>query len=244
MQRPTLLTDEDSGLTLGVATQLAGLAEKSFDRQVDLDESVWRSLPFFGAALALGVTILTKVADGLPSPTANLIDLVANALFWLSVGSFAWTLRWFWELLRPRDYEYPADDADVRSYAEHVTAFYASGGQGGEQLDDRVLLDLRLFLATHLGDAARANLKQNVTKLKARSQLLLFVLLGFALVILAESVTYISNLGRSGNGQVSAERRESIGRPGCQDRSIRSSEPAEVACNSRGGGVHKSQLRD
>jgi hypothetical protein len=79
--------DEDSGLTLEIASELADLAERSFDRQAELDDSVWRSLPFFAAVLAIAVTVLVKVADALPAFSSKSASLFANVAFWLAVVS-------------------------------------------------------------------------------------------------------------------------------------------------------------
>lgn len=173
---------------------LGELAQASFARQAELDESVWRSLPFFAAALALGVTLLNGVAAGLPALSAGPLAVASNILMWLSVLAFVWTLRWFWEVVKARTYAYPASDVEVWSYAEQVTRYHAALGLLGPSLDEQVVNDLRTFMAGQLGDAARTNLANNQRRLKARSQLLLFVMVGFVLVILAQGITYGGNV--------------------------------------------------
>jgi hypothetical protein len=173
---------------------LADAAEKSYDRQADLDESIWRSLPFFAAAMALAVTLVSKAADGLPAWSRDPFPLATNICFWLAAVSFAWALRWLWIVIWPRKYQYPPDDAEIWTYAEQVTAYYRDQGSSGDVLDSKVVYDLRSFAARQYGEAARKNLENNISKLNARSQLLLFMMIGFVLVIAAEALTYLSSI--------------------------------------------------
>lgn len=123
-------------------------------------------------------------------------------MFWLSLVSFGWTLRWFWDLLKPRQYEYPADDAEVWKYAEEITHYHSSLGLKGIKLEQEAVLELKTLVAKQFGDAARTNLTNNAAKLKARSQLLLFILIGFVLVIAAEGITYVSELTTDQRGSI------------------------------------------
>ena len=50
----------------------------SYRKEIDQEENVWRSLPFFAATLALQLAALFQIADKLPDPT--------TILGWLSIG--------------------------------------------------------------------------------------------------------------------------------------------------------------
>ena len=195
---------------------LSELAQGSYERQSELTESVWRSLPFFAAALALAVTLIGRVAENVPALSGDPWAAAANILLWLSIAAFVWTLRWFWEVIAPRTHVYPADDADVWEYARGLTEYYSASGSRDEELDQLVLNELRALVAHQFGDAARANLSNNLAMLKARSQLLLFVMIGFVLVILAQGITYgrsvvTSAMGNESNAQ--AQPKSADGRP-------------------------------
>jgi hypothetical protein len=179
---------------------LSELAQASYDRQADLDESVWRSLPFFTAALALAVTLLNGLAARLPAWAIDPWAIASNLLFWLSVLAFIWTLRWFWEIISPRTYVYPAEDSEVWEYAKANTAYHAALGLNGDDLDQQVLDDLRAFMARQLAYATQRNFTNNARRLKARSQLLLFVMVGFILVIFAQGITYGGSVFTSAAG--------------------------------------------
>jgi len=165
----------------------------SFKREEESNESVWRSLPFFAAAVALAVNSLGRAAEDRPGWLDGIFAFSANLLFWLSVAAFAWTLRWFWELLRPRRYQYPPDNREIWIYAEDTRQFHVGQGRTGNALDDEVTQDLMAMMARQYGDAACTNMAHNRAKFQARSQLLLFILLGFFLVMVSEGTKYVAH---------------------------------------------------
>lgn len=183
----------DDGPQMGGATIefVTNLANESFKRQLELDESVWRSLPFFAATFAFVAAITGKAAFDAPIAAFTSFSIVANATFVLAILSLAWALRWFWPVLRPREYEIPADDARVRTFAEETTAYHRQLGLAGAELDGRVVDDLRLFMIGQYGAAARTNLGHNASRLKARSKVLLFMLAAFVLAFLCEATIFI-----------------------------------------------------
>lgn len=169
---------------------VADLAAESFKRQVDLDESVWRSLPFFAATYAFVAALAGHAATDMPPPTCGWYAGASHLLLLLSVGSLAWALRWFWTVLRPREYEYPADDAAILHYAESIAEYHSSLGVDRSELDGKVDVEMRRFMIDQYGSAARTNFAHNGEKMKARGRVLLFILIGFVLAFAAEALIY------------------------------------------------------
>ena len=212
-------------LELGSETSkyLHDLASESFKRQTELDESIWRSLPFFAAIFAFVATVIGRASVDVPRWELGLYSILANVLLIAAAASMAWGLRWFWTVLRPRDYEFPAPDAGVRSYAEEMVAYYASGGLKGDALDAAVTKALRLSLAEQYGAGAAANLAHNAEKLQARSKVLLFVLVSFGFAFACEATIFVRNQlqslqqkrgvdnGRAQDGTSSASTRQAKG---------------------------------
>lgn len=170
---------------------LGDLASESYKRQAELDESVWRSLPFFAATFAFVATIIGRSASDVPAFAWAWYPAVPTALLALSVGSLAWALRWFWVVLKPREYEYPAPDADIRQYAQGTAEFHAASGLSIARSDAATLRDMRLFMIDQYGAAAATNLSHNAVKLKARPKVLLFMLLGFVLAFACEATIFV-----------------------------------------------------
>lgn len=188
---PATAMSEAGSLQPKTITHLADLAGESFKRQADLDESVWRSLPFFAATIALAAALIGTAAKDVPPFSFTPFALVVHAFLVLGVASFGWALRWFWTVVRPRDYEYPSTDAAIRTYAEEVTAFHRSHGMMDAALDDIVVSDLQLFMAEQYGNAARTNFAHNAAKMKARSRVMLFMMIGFVLAFACEATIFV-----------------------------------------------------
>jgi hypothetical protein len=91
----------------------------SYRKEIDQEENVWRSMPFFAATLALQVTALVQILNKFPNPAtvfgsassgllalAALLDLVALGFLSLSI----------W----PRRFNYIASEPDLLAYAEEL----------------------------------------------------------------------------------------------------------------------------
>jgi len=89
----------------------------SYRKEIDQEENVWRSMPFFTATLALQVTALVQIFNKLPAPVtalgifasgllvcAALLDLIALGFLCLSI----------W----PRRFNYVAREPDLLDYAQ------------------------------------------------------------------------------------------------------------------------------
>jgi hypothetical protein len=170
---------------------LGDLASESYKRQAELDESVWRSLPFFAATFAFVATIIGRSASDLPPLEWEWYPAAPTVLLVLSVASLAWSLRWFWVVLKPREYEYPAPDDEVRQFAQLTAEFHVASGVSASDLDVRTLRDMRLLMIDQYGSAAATNLRHNAVKLKARPKVLLFMLLGFVLAFACEATIFV-----------------------------------------------------
>jgi hypothetical protein len=179
---------EPPDLLESTAIYLRDTASQSFDRFNELDESVWRSLPFFAAVFGFAATLIASVIPSLPRFDAPLFAFLAHSLLTLSVVSFAWAFRWFIAITKRRSYEYPAEDREVRAYAERLTAYHAQQGLKDTALDAKVVHELILVEGIQLSDAAKQNGINARERLNARSLTLQFMMIGFGLA-LANSVT-------------------------------------------------------
>ena len=221
---------------------LADLANDSFKRQAELDESVWRSLPFFGATLALAAAIIGRVASDAPLPSQLAFPLLTNVALVLSTASFGWALRWFWSVVRAREYEYPASDIDVHGYAVAMAAYYAATGSPLADSDGQVVHELRSLMFDQYANAARTNFSHNSERMKARSQVLLFMMVGFMLAFSAEALIFVHRAaGRASIGAIHGDNaRESAG----AERNITQATCSpEVARDDGRGRVRQAELK-
>uniref|UniRef100_UPI0030D80B1C hypothetical protein n=2 Tax=Pseudomonadota TaxID=1224 RepID=UPI0030D80B1C len=109
-----------------------------------------------------------------------------------SVGCFVIAGRWFWDVIRLRDYRYPPNDVEILDYAQTLGTFYQDIGKKAVERDGLVRDDLRTLMIGEFADAATRNRRNNVAKAKARSQVLLFVMTGFLLAFCAEATILLA----------------------------------------------------
>lgn len=172
---------------------LVSVASDSFKREVDLDESVWRTLPFFVGAFGLALTLLSYISTASRTSHATWSSVLTYILFATSLGAFGWAFRWFWTVVSPQEYQYPPSDQDLLIYAEGLTSYHKRMGLAGEALDDTVAEEMKVFVAGQLAAASGHNREKNAIKVLARSQAILFLMVGFALAIVTEAVIFVDN---------------------------------------------------
>lgn len=171
---------------------LSALFTDSYKRELDADEAIWRSLPFFAAILGLAVAVLPTIyrsafaVRGLGWTVAVALLLVSSVACFIIAG------RWFWDVIRLRTYRYPPNDVELFDYAQTLGTFYQDIGKKAVERDALVRDDLRTLMIGELADAATFNRRNNLTKARARSQVLLFVMTGFLLAFCAEATILLS----------------------------------------------------
>jgi hypothetical protein len=196
-------------------------SEAAFKREVDADEAVWRTLPFFAAILGLAVAVLPAIYRSLDQVGSGGWHVVALTMFAVAVLCFVIAGFWFWSVIRLREYTYPPGSAELLTYAEQLSAFYAAHGLSPEDGDHAVRNDMRAFMTRQFADTAEGNRANNNAKAAARSQVLLFVMTGFLLAFLSEATilaaqAFGAGTRSSGGGYVGTKAGQAIGRGGRQ----------------------------
>ena len=233
---------QQTALEAETVKYLSELAHKSFDRYNELDESVWRSLPFFAATFGLAATVASYAASRLPSLEWAAYVAISHILLLGALLCFAWAFRWFWLIIRPRSFEYPADDTLIRRYAEDVNGYHRAVGLAAADLDKAVVRDLQEFITDQLADAARTNAANARERLAARSQALLFMMIGFLLAFCGSITTFVHDRFYGSHRSVGIESNESsdaTGSPSSEssNRTVRKTDASQGSDHSAGGGV-------
>lgn len=189
---PTHIEETQTAIALGpdTAKYLDDKAAESFKRQADLEESIWRSIPLFTGALIAGAALIATAAPTLPLISPQLFPIVSYGALAIAAMLFAASFWWLWQVVKPREYDYPADDAAIAAYSHEMTAFRANEGFSGDALDKQVLQDLRAYMTEILGKAAKSTFVNNQERLSARSQVLVLLLWAFVITFAAEATIY------------------------------------------------------
>jgi hypothetical protein len=164
---------------------LASLLTDSYKREVDSDEAVWRSLPFFGALLGLAVALLPQIYRSAGVATGLEWQIAIYLLLGLSLLLFLVAAAYFWQVIRPRRYRYPPPDTAIVGYAEALKLYHRTAPS--EEQDEKVRDDLRAFMLEEFAQTTTNNRGNNNARLQARSRVLLFAMAGFLIAFVAEA---------------------------------------------------------
>jgi hypothetical protein len=196
---------------------LASLAAESFKREIDADENIWRSMPFFATALVIASALVPTLITHRPALSLSFWSVVANLTAGGSVLAMLWAFRWFLGLVRLRDYQYPPNDVAISQYAADLREFHILLGDPPATLDHLVHSELRAYITKQFAEAAARNRVHNVGKAQARSQALLFIVIGFGLAFFSEATIFVGTswLGErtQHGGQDQGERRKPSATP-------------------------------
>jgi hypothetical protein len=166
---------------------LSSILTDSFKREVDLDEAVWRSLPFFGAMLGLATVLAPPIYRSTVALAGSAWSVPVYMLLALSLLCFVAAARSFWEVIRLRNYRYPPMDLEVLAYAAELHAAHRRSGRPFAQQDEAVRDEVRTFILQEIATSTANNRVHNAAKLRARSQVLLFAMAGFLIAFLCEA---------------------------------------------------------
>lgn len=165
---------------------LASMFADSFKRELDGDEAMWRSLPFFAALLGLAVAILPQVFESAARIHATGLKAVAYLLFVCSIALFGCAGFWFARVIRPRDYRYPPYDDEVLDHAEALRRFYAAMGASEDSCDERVRDEIRRMMIGEFAAATAVNRRNNGARSESRTQVLRYATIAFLFAFLSE----------------------------------------------------------
>ena len=183
-----------------------------YRKEIEQEENIWRSLPFFAATLAFQLATIFQTIEHLPRASA-LWWPVACALLGLPTGATITALGFLAASIYPAEFTYIAPDPDLLDYAEGLdvdeTAAHAAGNTGFDA--DEVLT---WELARQYADATGANRRVNQRRARLRSIAGLATLASvFSTITLAALVvlTYIPKDAERPDHHVASQ----TGLPGC-----------------------------
>lgn len=211
------------------AAFLHSLVADAFKREVDADEAVWRSLPFFAALAGLGLAVLPTIYQSLAGGTFTFVRGLAWFLFAGALLSFVSAAYWFWQVIKPRGYRYVTDETGLIGYASSLQDLYLERGASVDEADAAVLSEIRGYVSTEFAEAVAVNRANNIARGTARSQVLLLVASGFALAFLTEATILIARSLSSGVPEQQGVRRH--GRDGQVERGADARNPRGSAPN-------------
>lgn len=170
---------------------LEKLFAEAFKREVDQDEAVWRTLPFFATAFGLGSTVIGYAALHLPAWDVSAYPIICYVLFAAALLTIVVAFSFLWNAVRQRAYRYPPPDVELLAHARDLHAFHLESGATAEEADREVVREMRALMIEQFARAASNNRVNNGAKQRARTAALAYLMLGFAFAFVMISLTFV-----------------------------------------------------
>lgn len=163
---------------------LESVLKDAFKRELEVDENVARTLPFFAATLALVVTLYGYATTKLPPLELRSLSLLLHLLLLAGAGCLGGVIYSLFQAVRARVYRLPPRETELIAWADGLKAFYAEQGMNPEAADEKVAQDLKSRMIVEFAEGVEHNRSANVPKLKARAQ-------GFTLLVAALGIAFL-----------------------------------------------------
>jgi hypothetical protein len=161
----------------------------SYRKELDQEENVWRSLPFFAATLALQLAALFQMIDKLPALTtvagklSIVILAIAGSLTLLSLGFLAFSIY-------PQRFNYIASEPALLAYARDLMRDGHKADKNGLSDPFSPLVTLKTELARQDAEGADHNRQINKRRERLRSIAGLAALGSVAMTVFLVATSY------------------------------------------------------
>lgn len=158
----------------------------TFNRELDVDENVARTLPFFAAAFAFAGPMFTYIIAEMPPFDASLLGIFLRILLLAAAVSACIVLGNLFRAVRRRDYKIPPSEPELLEYAEGLASAYQAAGLTPKFVQLRAKEKLRELMTRHYAEDTAHNRLVNASKLKARAEgfTWLVIMLGIAFLMI------------------------------------------------------------
>ena len=162
----------------------------AYRKEIDQEENVWRSLPFFAATLALQVTALVQIIDRFPNP-ATILGHVSNGLLGLAALLDLIALGFLCLSIWPRQFRYLASEPDLLDYAQELIRDEGAGKDDASQIKpESALTTLKWELARQYAVGADHNRQINKGRERWRNRAGLAIVFSVLVTFFLVTATY------------------------------------------------------
>ena len=162
----------------------------SYRKEIDQEENVWRSLPFFAATLALQLAALFQIIDKMPDP----VTIIGSISLFLLIGAGALTLvslAYLAASIYPQRFDYIAKQVGLLTYARALIRAEQAPENQGQDDSMSALVTLKTEIARQYAQATDHNQQINKRRERRRSIAGLAALGSILTTVFLVSATYM-----------------------------------------------------
>jgi hypothetical protein len=181
-------TDENA-----VDSLLAEYSEKSYLREIDESEAIWRSLPLFPVTFGFAVALIGYALASAPNRPDNVFSWTVYGAIAISAVPFLPAFRWLWKTVRPKRFRYLPTDLEILDYSESLRKHHAAISAGQALVDTQVARDLRSYLLREWAAAATHNQAHNQSRSYARGRTIFYLMICIALALCTNALILVGS---------------------------------------------------
>ena len=176
---------------------LEKLFAEAYRKEIDQEENVWRSLPFFAATLAMQLAGLAQIRDW--------VGGAAGWVFWLSLMLLAAALATFAALvflaqsIWPARFRYVSSEPELQGYLENVRTTAVGSGNSQEEATVIAMIAARTVMVQQYAISASNNRLINQRRASRWTRAGLATLVFVLAVLVLVGLVVVSNLHGHGN---------------------------------------------
>ena len=172
---------------------LETLFGEAYRKEIDQEENVWRSLPFFAATLALQLAGLAQIRDWVGDAEGWLSWLSLSLLAAAALATFA-ALVFLAQSIWPARFRYVTSELDLQGYLETVRTTAFTGAVSAEEATLTAVTAARTVMVQQYAIGASSNRLINQRRANRRTRAGLATLASVLAVLVLVGLVVVSNL--------------------------------------------------
>lgn len=172
---------------------LQDFSEKSYERELQEEETIWRTMPLFPISFGFAVALIGYGWVSAPEPRNDLATWVLYLLISAPTLLFFPAFRWLWKMVGLRTFRYLPDDLSILNYAQSLRDYHTIMLGDAAKVEAAVASDLKAYLFSEWAAAASHNQAHNQERSYARGRTVFYLMACIALALLTNALILVSN---------------------------------------------------
>lgn len=226
---------------------LEAVVKDAFERELEVNENIARTLPFFAASIAVAVPLYGYVASRLPAFELSPFSLLLHGLLGTGACCGAMILWNLFLMVQLREYRIPPRETEQIEWTKALKAYFGSQRLTPTTVDRKVTQQLRDRMILEYAASAEHNREANMPKLRARASGVVFfvamLVMAFAMIGIIFVSQRLPKLPPQGSAHVSpqAEAQRASEAPGSAAAAAAAGPPTGPEVSRRAGGKHRAE---